>query len=262
MPSGSAVTTSSIQANCSACCKEAANHLLKLPRQTEDAERKWQTPQSLELAVEHVAFAYENALPSPPAFLSFAHNRFAFRGYCANPPNRPDNPLTNSATSPVLPQTPQSLELAVEHVAFAYENGQPVYTDFSLYCPRGTKLALVGTSGSGKSTLASLLSMVSMPSGSAVTTSSIQANCSACCNLVSVLCKLAVGTSGSGKSTLASLLVGFWQPQRGQICLGGIPLEAERAPEEKAESPQNWTRLTITPWRCKHHSDCPLSPPV
>ena len=93
---------------------EAANHLLKLPRQTEDAERKWQTP--------------------------------------------------------------QSLELAVEHVAFAYENGQPVYTDFSLHCPQGAKLALVGT-------------------------------------------------SGSGKSTLASLLVGFWQPQRGQIRLGGIPLE-------------------------------------
>ncbi len=93
---------------------EVANHLLKLPRQTEDAERKWQTP--------------------------------------------------------------QSLELAVEHVVFAYENGQPVYTDFSLHCPQGAKLALVGT-------------------------------------------------SGSGKSTLASLLVGFWQPQRGQICLGGIPLE-------------------------------------
>ena len=72
-------------------------------------------------------------------------------------------------------QTPQSLELVVEHVAFAYENGQHVYTDFSLHCPQGASIALVGT-------------------------------------------------SGSGKSTLASLLVGFWQPQRGQIQLGGIPL--------------------------------------
>ncbi len=33
-----------------------------------------------------------------------------------------------------------------------------------------------------------------------------------------------VGTSGSGKSTLASLLVRFWEPQRGNITLGDIPL--------------------------------------
>jgi ABC-type multidrug transport system fused ATPase/permease subunit len=34
-----------------------------------------------------------------------------------------------------------------------------------------------------------------------------------------------VGPSGVGKSTLANLLAGLLRPQRGQVCLGGIPLE-------------------------------------
>ena len=34
------------------------------------------------------------------------------------------------------------------------------------------------------------------------------------------------GTSGSGKSTLASLLVGFFEPEQGEISIGGIPLDA------------------------------------
>jgi ATP-binding cassette subfamily C protein CydC len=37
-----------------------------------------------------------------------------------------------------------------------------------------------------------------------------------------------VGESGSGKTTLLHLLAGFWAPNRGQIRLGGQPLEAFR----------------------------------
>ena len=34
-----------------------------------------------------------------------------------------------------------------------------------------------------------------------------------------------VGASGSGKSTLADLLLGFWQPTRGTISVGGVPFD-------------------------------------
>ena len=72
-------------------------------------------------------------------------------------------------------QQPVQLDIQISHIGFAYEDGHAVYEDFSLSCPAGSHIALVGT-------------------------------------------------SGSGKSTLASLLVRFWEPQRGNITLGGIPL--------------------------------------
>lgn len=67
------------------------------------------------------------------------------------------------------------LDIQINHIGFVYEDGHVVYEDFSLSCPAGSHIALVGT-------------------------------------------------SGSGKSTLASLLVRFWEPQRGSIILGGMPL--------------------------------------
>lgn len=72
-------------------------------------------------------------------------------------------------------QQPAQLDIQISHIGFAYEDGHVVYEDFSLICPAGSHIALVGT-------------------------------------------------SGSGKSTLASLLVRFWEPQRGNITLGDIPL--------------------------------------
>lgn len=72
-------------------------------------------------------------------------------------------------------QQPAQLDIQISHIGFAYEDGHVVYEDFSLTCPAGSHIALVGT-------------------------------------------------SGSGKSTLASLLVRFWEPQRGNITLGDIPL--------------------------------------
>lgn len=72
-------------------------------------------------------------------------------------------------------QQPAQLDIQISHIGFTYEDGHVVYEDFSLTCPAGSHIALVGT-------------------------------------------------SGSGKSTLASLLVRFWEPQRGNITLGDIPL--------------------------------------
>ena len=48
-------------------------------------------------------------------------------------------------------------DIALEHVSFAYEDGQPVLEDVSLNIPAGRNVALVGPSGAGKSTICSLI---------------------------------------------------------------------------------------------------------
>jgi ATP-binding cassette, subfamily B, bacterial MsbA len=47
--------------------------------------------------------------------------------------------------------------LAIRNVEFAYDDGAPVLTDFSLDVPAGSKVALVGPSGAGKSTVLNLV---------------------------------------------------------------------------------------------------------
>jgi ATP-binding cassette subfamily B protein len=47
--------------------------------------------------------------------------------------------------------------VAFEHVTFAYADGAPVFTDFSLSIGSGERVGLVGPSGAGKSTLIKLL---------------------------------------------------------------------------------------------------------
>jgi ABC-type bacteriocin/lantibiotic exporter with double-glycine peptidase domain len=37
-----------------------------------------------------------------------------------------------------------------------------------------------------------------------------------------------VGTSGAGKSTLTDLLIGLIGPQKGEVLIDGIPLDAQR----------------------------------
>lgn len=81
----------------------------------------------------------------------------------------------NSARGAARWQQPARLDIRFDNISFAYEDGHVVCENFSLECPAGSRIALVGT-------------------------------------------------SGSGKSTLVSLLVRFWEPQRGVITLGGIPL--------------------------------------
>ena len=60
-------------------------------------------------------------------------------------------------------------EVVFEHVAFAYEPGRPILTDFSLRVPAGRTVAVVGGSGSGKSTLARLLLRLYDPDAGRVT---------------------------------------------------------------------------------------------
>ena len=43
-----------------------------------------------------------------------------------------------------------------------------------------------------------------------------------------------VGRTGSGKSTLAHLLLGLYLPSRGELCLDGVPLNAEEVPAWQA----------------------------
>lgn len=52
----------------------------------------------------------------------------------------------------------QMAHLRVDHIDFAYENGQTVFNDFSIEAKPGEFVALLGPSGCGKSTLLNLLS--------------------------------------------------------------------------------------------------------
>lgn len=52
----------------------------------------------------------------------------------------------------------QMAHLRVDHIDFAYENGQTVFRDFSIEARPGEFVALLGPSGCGKSTLLNLLS--------------------------------------------------------------------------------------------------------
>lgn len=48
-------------------------------------------------------------------------------------------------------------EIELDTVTFAYKEGQPVFTDFSLHIQPGESLALVGETGTGKTTLVNLI---------------------------------------------------------------------------------------------------------
>jgi len=48
-------------------------------------------------------------------------------------------------------------EISIEDISFAYKEGKPVFTDFSLHIPAGESLALVGETGTGKTTLVNLI---------------------------------------------------------------------------------------------------------
>lgn len=52
-------------------------------------------------------------------------------------------------------KSPYAVEM--EHISFAYEEGQEIFEDFSIQIRQGEKLAIVGGSGGGKSTMYKLL---------------------------------------------------------------------------------------------------------
>lgn len=93
--------------------------------------------------------SFEAILPFPQALLQLQQSMEAAAHLDALP-------VSEKVQQPPV-QQPVNLDIAVSHIAFAYEDQHQVYQDFSLYCRQGAHIALVGTSGSGKSTLAALL---------------------------------------------------------------------------------------------------------
>jgi ATP-binding cassette, subfamily B, bacterial len=64
-----------------------------------------------------------------------------------------------TVVDPIAPEAVPSnaSDVRFEHVRFAHEGAQPLFTRLDLVVPAGTKLGLVGRSGGGKSTLTRLL---------------------------------------------------------------------------------------------------------
>lgn len=61
------------------------------------------------------------------------------------------------STKPNAPLTPLRGDVRFDHVTFAYEAGQPVLHDVSLYAKPGQKIAFVGSTGAGKTTITNLI---------------------------------------------------------------------------------------------------------
>ena len=61
-----------------------------------------------------------------------------------------------------------NLELTFDHVDFAYEEGQPIVTDFNLVIPKGTSVTLVGRTGIGKTTIFRLVMGLLTPTNGAI----------------------------------------------------------------------------------------------
>ncbi|MBQ1377298.1 MAG: ATP-binding cassette domain-containing protein, partial [Lachnospiraceae bacterium] len=73
-------------------------------------------------------------------------------------------------TSPENGLTPdmEMQDIAYEHVAFSYDEGNPILTDISFTVPGGRMYAVVGPSGSGKSTIGNLIPRLYDPDSGAV----------------------------------------------------------------------------------------------
>lgn len=69
----------------------------------------------------------------------------------------------------MLTQTMAQAQLCVDHIDFAYPNGQQVFRDLSLQARPGEFIALLGPSGCGKSTLLNLLSGFHRPVRGSIT---------------------------------------------------------------------------------------------
>lgn len=59
--------------------------------------------------------------------------------------------------NPRSPKSPATFDIAFDHVAFSYPDGEFSMKDIHFEVPRGTMTALIGSSGSGKTTITNLL---------------------------------------------------------------------------------------------------------
>jgi ATP-binding cassette subfamily B protein len=79
-----------------------------------------------------------------------------------------DTPIEVVEPSPGRDLPGGALEVAVDHLWFAYHGGPPVLRDISCTIPAGTRVALVGPTGSGKTTLAKLLIRLADPTSGSI----------------------------------------------------------------------------------------------
>lgn len=84
----------------------------------------------------------------------------------AVPAERDLDPCPGRTAPP--PFRADGIEIAFEHVDFAYQVDRPVLVDVTLTVPRGSTTAVVGPSGAGKSTLLALVERFYDPSAGAV----------------------------------------------------------------------------------------------
>ncbi|USR92872.1 ABC transporter ATP-binding protein/permease [Phormidium yuhuli AB48] len=68
-----------------------------------------------------------------------------------------DTPIASYPGSKSLPIEQVKGEIILDSVTFAYQERQPIITNFSLSVPAGETIAIVGATGSGKSTIVKLL---------------------------------------------------------------------------------------------------------
>lgn len=84
----------------------------------------------------------------------------------AVPPEQDDGP--GLARVAMTPLRTDGIEIAFEHVDFAYQVDRPVLIDVTFTVPRGSTTAVVGPSGAGKSTLLALVERFYDPASGAV----------------------------------------------------------------------------------------------
>lgn len=80
-----------------------------------------------------------------------------------------DTPVTIEDGGDSLPATPPRGEVRFEHVAFAYDGREPVFTDLDLAIEPEQTVAFVGATGAGKSTLVKLLLRFYEPAAGRIT---------------------------------------------------------------------------------------------
>ena len=77
--------------------------------------------------------------------------------------------LVKAPVTPGRTATPQSSDVAISGLGFAYVAGHPVLTDIDLSIQPGERVAVVGASGAGKSTLATIVAGIHEPGTGTVT---------------------------------------------------------------------------------------------
>lgn len=102
--------------------------------------------------------SFEAIYPFPQALIQLQQSLAAARHVFALPASADTALSENRVTGKKETQHLANNDMIIENVCFSYDDKRrTLYEDFSLACPAGSHIALVGCSGSGKSTLLQLL---------------------------------------------------------------------------------------------------------